>query len=112
MVEVKKLYVEKNECATTSEIGKFLGFTTKSGEKGHLVFCGTSASGEDLHAIIVREGQPNASCGTANDNHFRSIGQFVAQADEVFTRIGVCTRVKEIYFFDTLQELYRWLGEE
>lgn len=113
---MKKLYVEKKEeVETTSEVGRFLGFTTAEKEKGYLVFTGSSEDSKLLHAVIVSDNfseVPNVSCGTASDNNFSSIVDFVKNHEKIFYKKDICTIVDAIFFFDTLKELHRWLGEE
>jgi hypothetical protein len=110
--EMKKLYVTIKE-EETSEAGRFCGFTTQCGEKGLVLYFGNDKSGMDrFHAIIANEDfpdSPNTSIGSF-DCDFASIEDFVNNHDRRLK--GLASTVKEIYFFDSLKELFAWLAED
>ena len=112
---MKRYVTKKDEVEITSEIGKFCGFTTTDGLKGYLVYTGGVYAGTAsiLHAVLVQSGMttPNVSCGRVSDNSFSSVEYFVRNANTVFSEYQVSVRVKDIYFFDTLKEMHKWLSE-
>ena len=107
---MKRYIPKKDEVETTSKIGKICGFIDTEGHKGYLVYVGVDNS---LSAVLVEECYtvPNTSCGPHENNTFASVDDFVQNANEKFSSYGVEVEVKEIYFFDTLKEMHKWLSE-
>lgn len=107
---MKRYMAKKEEVETTSEIGKICGFICTDGRKGYLVFVG---EGHKLSAVLVDDGcsVPNISCGSHENNTFASVDDFVQNANKKFSSYGVAVEVNEIYFFDTLKEMHKWLSE-
>lgn len=111
---MKRYVGKKEEVETTTEIGRFCGFTTTAGKKGYLVYSGTKNLLDPIiHAVLVEPGivVPNVSCGDVSENSFPSVEYFVNNANKVFAASCVTTRVEDIYFFVTLKEMHRWLSE-
>lgn len=65
-----------------------------------------------LSAVLTENAPsvPNTSCGCQED-WFTSVDDFAQNANMQFSKNGVNVTVKEIYFFDTLKEMHRWLSE-
>jgi len=108
---MKRYVAKKEEVETTSEIGKFCGFVTSEDLKGYLVYTGDCY--DRLNAVLVEEYEklkiPNTSCGETVT--FASVEDFVQNANEQFSNNSVAVTVKDIYFFDSLKEMHRWLSE-
>lgn len=106
---MKKRYVAKEEVEVTSDIGKICGFTAGN-EKGYLVYTGDDRG---ISAVMGKSAssRPNSSCGEHEDGLFSSVEDFVKNANAQFNKHHVCVTVENIYFFDSLKELYRWLSE-
>ena len=107
---MKRYIAKKEEVETTPEIGKICGFICTDGCKGYLVYVG---EGHKLSAVLADDvcSVPNTSCGDNVTNQFTSVDDFVQNANEKFSSYGVMVEVKEIYFFDTLKEMHKWLSE-
>jgi hypothetical protein len=107
---MKRYVLKKEEVETTSKIGEICGFIDTEGRKGYLVYIGNSGN---LSAILTEDNDivPNTSWGVYEQNQFTSVDDFVQNANEQFSRRGVMVRVKDIYFFDTLKEMHKWLSE-
>lgn len=107
---MKRYVAKKEEVKTTSKIGKICGFIDTEGHKGYLVYVGNRGS---LSAVLTEDNfaTPNTSCGVYEHNQFASVDDFVQNANKKFSSYGVMVEIKEIYFFDTLKEMHRWLSE-
>ena len=112
---MKRYIAKKKKVETTSEIGKICGFTARRNEegkvnKGYLVYVGNTY--RHLKAVIVEQTMevPNASLGD-EETKFASIKDFVENANDYFSRQAVAVSIDDIYFFDTLKEMHKWLSE-
>ena len=107
---MKRYVAKKEEIDTTSKVGNICGFINTEGHKGYLVFVGVDNS---LSAVLVEKGytMPNTSCGSHENNTFTSVDDFVQNANKQFSNNLVAVTIKDIYFFDTLKEMHKWLSE-
>lgn len=104
-----KRYVPAQE-ETTTKIGRFCGFTTQCGLKGYLVYMG---SPNRLKAVFAEEGTTvtNTCAGVFDKGMFQDVKDFVENANSKFYDQCIDVRVKDIYFFDSLKEMHKWLSE-
>lgn len=108
---MKRYVRNKIDVETTTEIGNVVGFETTDNRKGTLVYTGET---NVLHAIVCDGegfGVPNSSCGTVDQNKYKSVEDFINRHASVFEESGISICIKDFYFFDNAKNLYGWLSK-
>jgi len=100
---MKRLYVAKLEPAieTTRKCTPYCGFVDTNKNKGWLAYIGSSVY-KPLKGVEF-------SYGDSSENLCSSVCDFVEHG----LSLGTCiSKVKTVYMFDSLKELFQWLIED